>query len=52
MKRRQFLALSALAIATSPVWAGNGKHVEFTHEAYQKALESGEPFLLDFAASW
>jgi len=51
MKRRHFLALSALAFATSPARAGGG-HVEFTPEAYQKALESGEPFLLDFSASW
>jgi len=51
MKRRQFLALSALALTTSTAWAGGG-HVEFTPEAYQKALESGEPFLLDFSASW
>lgn len=56
MKRRQFLALSTLtlatSVATSPVWAGGSSQVEFTKEAYQKALNSGEPFMLDFAASW
>lgn len=52
MKRRQFLALSTLALATSPLWAGAGKHVEFTPEAYQAALESGKPFMLDFSANW
>ena len=52
MKRRQFLALSTLALATSPVWAGGSSQVEFTKEAYQAALDSGEPFMLDFAASW
>jgi len=50
MKRRQFLALSTLAL--SPVWAGGSSQVEFTKEAYQAALDSGEPFMLDFAASW
>lgn len=52
MKRRQFLALSALALATSPAWAGGSSQVEFTTEAYEAALESGKPFMLDFAASW
>lgn len=51
MKRRQFLALSALALVT-PTWADGGKKVDFTPEAYAKALESGEAFLLDFSASW
>lgn len=52
MKRRQFLALSALALATSPAWAEGSYKVEYSPEAYQKALESGEPFMLDFTASW
>ncbi len=52
MKRRQFLALSTLALATSPAWAENSNKVDFTPEAYAKALESGEPFMLDFTASW
>jgi len=52
MKRRQFLALSTLALATSPTWAGGSNRVDFSPEVYQKALESGEPFLLDFSASW
>lgn len=52
MKRRHFLALSALALTTSPVWAENSTKVDFTPEAYEKALASGEPFMLDFTASW
>lgn len=52
MKRRHFLALSAFALINNPVRAGEGAAVEFTREAYEKALESGEPFLLDFTASW
>ena len=52
MKRRQFLALSTLTLATSATFAKNGKIVEFTPEGYRMALESGAPFLLDFTASW
>ncbi len=57
MKRRQFLALSTLALsastlATNVSWAEGSQHVDFTQEAYAKALESGEPFMLDFTASW
>ncbi len=57
MKRRQFLALSTLALSASTLaarvsWAEAGHHVDFTQEAYAKALESGEPFMLDFSASW
>lgn len=52
MKRRQFLALSALALATSPTWAESSNKIDFTPEAYEAALESGEPFLLDFSANW
>jgi len=53
MKRRQFLALSTLAFVTTNLLAdGDSNHVEFTQEAYQQALASGEPFLLDFSATW
>ena len=52
MKRRQFLALSTLVFVASPVLATSGSTVDFTPEVYQKALESGEPFMLDFSATW
>ncbi len=57
MKRRQFLALSAFALSASTLasrasFAESSNHVDFTQEAYQKALESGEPFMLDFYAPW
>ena len=52
MNRRHFLALSTLALVTSPAFAKGARHVDFTHEVYQKALESGEPFMLQFAAKW
>ncbi len=57
MKRRQFLARTTLASATlmlaaSPTRAEGSKPIEFTPEAYHEAIESGEPFLLDFSAVW
>lgn len=52
MKRRQFLAIPAIALVTGAVHADGAKQVEFTQEAYEQALESGKPFLLDFYAPW
>jgi hypothetical protein len=52
MERREFLILgAALTAAPSPAAAGAG-HVEYSPAAYSAALSSGEPFLLDFYASW
>lgn len=52
MKRRQFLAIPALAIFAEAVSAEGAGHVEYSREAYEQALASGEPFMLDFYASW
>lgn len=59
MKRRQFLAISTgslIITATSATIgtaaADNLDHVDYTRDAYEQALASGEPFLLDFYASW
>lgn len=53
MKRRQFLTLSAIAIAAPAAsWAGEGNFVDYSREAYEEALASGEPLLLDFFAPW
>ena len=52
MKRRQFLAIPALALTTGVALAAGGTTVEYTPEAYKEALESGEPFMLDFYAPW
>ena len=57
MKRRQFLARTTLAsaalmLAASPTRAEGSKPEDFTPEAYHEAIESGEPFLLDFSAVW
>ena len=53
MNRRQALA-AALTILAAPAAgaAGEAIHVPFTQDAYEQALASGEPLLLDFYASW
>ena len=59
MKRRQFLAIStgSLIITATSATIGTAaandlNHVDYTRDAYEQALASGEPFLLDFYASW
>ena len=53
MKRRQILGYSAGAViltAMKPVLA-NG-FVEYTAEAYNRELESGNAFMLGFLSNW
>ena len=54
MKRRQFVsatvALPAMAALSSVAWAYDG--TDYSRELYESALASGEPFILDFSASW
>ena len=54
MKRRTVLLLPALAVAaaTPNAFAGQTGVVKFSQELYDNAIASGEPFLLDFKASW
>lgn len=55
MKRRQVLRtpVLALAVAAAPsVLAGGGDKVDFSRAVYDEAIASGEPFMLDFYASW
>ncbi len=52
MKRRQFLAISAIAPFAGVTLVQAADQVEYTREAYEQALASGEPFMLDFSASW
>jgi len=52
MKRRQFLAIPALAMTAKIATAGGANQVEYTREAYEQALTSGEPFMLSFTSSW
>lgn len=53
MKRRQILALPLLAAAAAlrPASADDA-FIEYSRELYEQALASGEPFMLDFYASW
>ena len=54
MNRRQALsaALATLFVAPAVRAAGDLIHVPFSRDAYDRALASGEPLLLDFYASW
>jgi hypothetical protein len=52
MKRRQFLAIPALAMTAKFALAEGANQVEYTREAYEQALTSGEPFMLSFTSTW
>ena len=54
MNRRQLLSAAALAfVVPLPSRAGGClPHVKYSRDAYEKALSSGEPLLLDFFAEW
>ena len=53
MKRREMLALAAVAVALPLLGANAAEgHVDYTPEAYEAALKSGQPFMLDFYAPW
>jgi len=55
MNRRTMLkscvAGLAVVVCKAPLAAEEG-WVDYTRETYEAALASGEPFLLDFAATW
>ena len=52
MKRRQFLAVSSLALAMpGSVLAGAG-HAEYSRAAFDELRQSGKPVLLDFYTTW
>lgn len=54
MKRRTFLPLPVIGLAMSyaTVLADEGGYVAYSREAYDKAMSSGEPLMLDFYAHW
>ena len=54
MNRRQFLTASgiALALGKSAIVSGSEQHTPYSREAYEQALASGKPFMLDFFAPW
>ena len=52
MKRREFVAVSALALTMpASVFAGGGQ-IEYSRAAYDELVQSGKPFLLDFYTTW
>ena len=52
MQRRQFLAVSAAALAVpGSVLAGAG-HAEYSRAAFDELRQSGKPVLLDFFTTW
>ena len=53
MNRREFLAATAaLAFVAPGARAGDKSHVNYSREAYEQAVASGKPLLLDFYTEW
>lgn len=54
MRRRSFMLTAAIASSLPVTLAlAAGEHtVDYTRAAYDSALASGDPFLLDFFAPW
>ena len=53
MNRRELLsAAAALAFVAPGAHAGGESHIEYSREAYERAVASGEPLLLDFYTEW
>ena len=52
MKRRQFLAVSSLALAMPGAVIAGGGQVEYSRAAFDELLASGKPVLLDFYTTW
>ena len=53
MNRRELLsAAAALAFVAPVARAGDKLHVEYSREAYEQAIASGKPLLLDFYTEW
>ena len=53
MNRRELLAAAvALAFVAPGVRAGGRPHVDYSREAYERAVASGKPLLLDFYTEW
>ena len=53
MNRRQLLtAAASLAFVAPGVRAGEKSFVPYSRAAYEEAIASGEPLLLDFYTEW
>ena len=53
MNRRELLTVSvALAVTGPTLWAGEVEHVAYERQAYEQAVASDKPLMLDFYAHW
>lgn len=55
MNRRELLAAAAALAFAAPGARAGGKpqpHVDYSPEAYERAVASGKPLLLDFYTEW
>ena len=53
MNRRELLtAAAAFAFVAPAARAGGQSHVKYSPEAYEQAVASGKPLLLDFYTEW
>ena len=52
MKRRQFIAVSSLALAVPGTLLAGGGQVEYDRAAFDRLLADGKPVLLDFYTTW
>ena len=53
MNRRELLAAAAaIALVAPGARAGGKSHVQYSPEAYEQAVASGKPLLLDFYTEW
>ncbi len=52
MQRRLFLALCAALATSAPAAASDVGHVDYSRAAFDEAIASGQPVMLDFYAPW
>jgi len=52
ISRREFLAACAVLAVGGPAFAAADEPVTYSPQAFDAALASGRPFLLDFFAPW
>ncbi len=52
MRRREFLAVSALALSGPGMVLAGGGEVEYSRTAFDELRQGGGPVLLDFYTSW
>ena len=52
MQRRLLLALCAALATSVPAAASEVGHVDYSRAAFDEAVASGKPLMLDFYAPW